>query len=223
MKCVCAKGGVTLSQRFSGYGRKDQDAYQTPSWVTAVIVPYLRALGVTTVWEPACGEGRILAALRDHGFDVVGTDISTGDDFLNGCSAPTTYDGIATNPPYGTGGRMAHKFVKRALELTRRRKGAVAMLLKVDFDSGKTRRHLFAECPAFVGKVVLTERIVWFEPAIAVPSDNHAWFLWSWKHTGRPTIFYAPSPGPVLLTLALLSLPPAIRARPLTGTCSEFR
>jgi hypothetical protein len=87
---------------------------------------------------------------------------------------------------------VALQFIERALEFTRPNKGAVAMLLKVDFDSGKTRRHVFAECPAFVGKVVLTERIVWFEPAIAQPSENHAWALWSWKHIGRPTISYAP-------------------------------
>jgi hypothetical protein len=182
-----------LSQRFSGYDRKDRDAYQTPLWVTATIVPHLRALGVTTVWEPACGDGQIVAALRDHGFDVVGTDIATGDDFLNGCVQPPAYDAIVSNSPYGTGGRIARQFIERALEVTRPRRGAVAMLLKVDFDSGKTRRHLFAECAAFVGKVVLTDRIVWFEPAIAGPSENHAWALWSWKHVGPPTIWYAPS------------------------------
>jgi hypothetical protein len=139
--------------------------------------------------------GLIVKAFRDHGFDAVGTDIAAGNDFLNGCIAPTTYDALVTNPPYGSGGRIAQQFIDQALEFTRPKKGAVAMLLKVDFDSGKTRRHLFAACRAFVGKVVLTERIVWFEPAIAGPSDNHAWALWSWKHVGRPTIFYAPSPG----------------------------
>jgi hypothetical protein len=141
-----------LGQRFSGYDRKDRDAYQTPSWVTATIVPHLRALGVTTVWDPACGDGLIVKAFRDHGFDAVGTDIAAGNDFLNGCIAPTTYDALVTNPPYGSGGRIAQQFIDQALEFTRPKKGAVAMLLKVDFDSGKTRRHLFAACRAFVGR-----------------------------------------------------------------------
>jgi hypothetical protein len=184
-----------LSQRFSGYARKERDAYQTPAWVTDAIVRHLRALGVTNVWEPACGDGQIVAALRNNGFAAVGTDILDGNDFLNGCAPPPAYDAIVTNPPFGRDqGRTAMKFIERALECTKPHQGAVAMLLKVDFDSGKTRSHLFAECPTFAGKLVLTERIVWFEPAIAQPSDNHSWFCWSWRHVGKPTISYAPSP-----------------------------
>jgi hypothetical protein len=88
------KEGFALSQRFSGYDRKDRDAYQTPLWVTATIVPHLQALGVTTVWDPACGDGQIVAALRDHAFSAIGTDITTGHDFLNGCTAPIRADRV---------------------------------------------------------------------------------------------------------------------------------
>jgi hypothetical protein len=143
------------------------------------------------VWEPACGDGAMVAVLRKHGFKVTGTDIVNGQDFLNGCRQPTAYDAIVTNPPYGLGGKTAERFTEQALLYTKSRRGVVAMLLKVDFDSGKTRGHLFAECPAFALKIVLTERIVWFEPKIANPSENHAWFLWSWRHRGPPTIAYA--------------------------------
>ena len=90
-----------MGQRFSGYDRKDGDAYQTPSWVTATIVPHLRALGVTTVWDPACGDGLIVKAFRDHGFDAMGTDITAGNDFLNGCIAPATCDALVTTPLMG--------------------------------------------------------------------------------------------------------------------------
>jgi hypothetical protein len=100
-----------------------------------------------------------------------GTDILDSHDFLNGCTPPPTYDAIVSNPPYGWIGKTALKFIEQALEFTRPTQGAVAMLLKVDFDGGKTRSHVFADCPA---KVVLTERIGWFEPKIGVPSDNHA-------------------------------------------------
>jgi hypothetical protein len=179
-----------LSQRVSGYDRKERDAYQTPAWVTDVIAPHLRSLGVSNVWEPACGDGQMVAALRDNGFVAIGTDILSGHDFLNGCAPPPTFDAIVTNPPFERD--QALKFIERALELTQPMCGSVAMLLRVDFDSGKTRGHLFADCPAFAGKVVLTKRIVWFEPAIAQPSDNHSWFCWSWRHIGRPTISYAP-------------------------------
>jgi hypothetical protein len=176
-----------MSQRVSGYIRKDRDAYQTPTWVTDVLVPHLRVLGVTSVWEPAAGDGQIVAALQPHDFGVIGSDILDGNDFLDGCREPALYDAIVSNPPYG----KAQQFIERALEFTKPRQGVVAMLLKVDYDSGITRSHLFADCPAFVGKIVLTERIVWFVPKIAQPSDNHAWYLWSWRHVGSPTIAYA--------------------------------
>jgi hypothetical protein len=181
-----------MSQRSSGYARKDHDLYQTPAWVTAAIVPHLRVLQVENIWEPAAGDGQMVTALRDNGFAVIATDITEGCDFLNGCTPPPAYDAIVTNPPFGRDqGRTALKFIERALEFAKPRQGAVAMLLKVDFDSGSTRSHVFAECPAFAGKVVLTERIVWFEPKIAQPSDNHAWYYWDWLHVGPPTISYA--------------------------------
>ena len=113
--------------------------------------------------------------------------------FLNGCTPPTVYDAVVSNRPYGRSGKTAQQFMERALEFAKPRQGAVAMLLKVDFDSGKTRSHLFAYCPAFIGKIVLTKRIVWFEPAIAQPSENHSWHIWSWRHSGPPTIAYAPA------------------------------
>jgi len=160
--------------------------------VTETVIPHLKALGATSIWDPAAGDGQIVAALRQHGFDAVGTDILDGNNFLYGCIPPPTFDAIVSNPPYGKQGRMALQFIERSLEYTRPAQGVVAMLLKVDFDSGKSRRHVFADCPAFAGKVVLIERIVWFEPAIAEPSDNHAWHVWSWRHRGPPTISYAP-------------------------------
>jgi hypothetical protein len=41
--------------------------------------------------------------------------------------------------------------------------GFVAMLLKCDFDSAKTRGHLFGRCPEFAKKRTLVERTRWFE------------------------------------------------------------
>jgi len=160
--------------------------------VTAALVPHLRSLQVENVWEPAAGDGKIVAALRDHGFAAVGTDIIEGNDFLNGCRTPALFDAIVSNPPYGPAGTTAQQFIEHALAFTEPKRGAVAMLLKADYDSGITRRHLFADCRAFALKLVLMKRITWFEPRIASPSENHSWFAWSWRHSGRPTIAYAP-------------------------------
>ena len=45
------------------------------------------------------------------------------------------------------------------------------MLLRADYDSAKTRAHLFGACPAFSKKVVLTRRIKWFDGPCS-PSEN---------------------------------------------------
>jgi hypothetical protein len=171
-----------MSQRESGYERRERDAYRTPAWVTLALVPHLRELGL--VWEPACGDGAMVDALTKVGLEVTFSDIDHGYDFLEmgkmiGC------DAIITNPPYA----LAEDFIEHALEMMEPH-GLVAMLLRTDYDHAKTRAHLFRDCPVFAKKVVLTRRIVWFEDGKSSPSFNHAWFIWDWRHSGPPTIAY---------------------------------
>jgi|SRR5215211_492089 len=172
-----------MSQRESGYERLALDQYETPTWVTAALVPHLPA-GISLVWEPASGSGKMVEALKSGGLKVEHSDISSGQDFLQ--SRRAGFDAIITNPPYV----LAQKFIEHALALMEARGGLVAMLLRSDFDHAKTRVHLFHGCRAFAKKVVLTKRIVWFDDKKAAPSFNHAWFIWDWRHAGPPTISY---------------------------------
>jgi hypothetical protein len=173
-----------MAQRDSGYERQEDELYETPVWVTQVIADWLRQVGVRSVWEPAAGPGKLASALRDAGMEVVAT---TSDFFLE--EKIPKVDAIVTNPPYGPTrrGDMATQFARtaRGTEIP-----IVAMLLPVDFDSAKGRRNLFGDCPTFAGKIVLLDRIVWFERPGAAPSSNHAWFVWAKAHTGLPWILY---------------------------------
>jgi hypothetical protein len=173
-----------MSQRGSGYSRQANDCYETPAWVTQVLLPHLPPR--LRIWEPACGSGKMVLALTDAGHTVEASDIAQGVDFLMatdamGCSA------VVTNPPYG----LAAEFIDRALLLA----PLVAMLLRTDFDHARSRRHLFGGCPHFAKKLVLTKRIVWFEDRekVAAPSFNHAWFVWDRAHSGPPTLAYSTS------------------------------
>jgi hypothetical protein len=173
-----------MSQRVSGYVRQPDDAYETPPWVTCAIIPHLRGR-CQHIWTPAddC-RSKLARVLREAGFRVTATNA----DFLSMSLPSKGIDAICTNPPYGTGGRLAHRFIAHALELT----PVVAMLLRVDFDSGKTRVGLFRDNPAFAAKLVLLDRITWFERAGAAgPSENHAWYMFHVEHRGPPTISYA--------------------------------
>jgi hypothetical protein len=71
-----------MSQRESGYQRK-----LPPAWVTRALIPHLPEF-TGKIWEPACASGKMVAALRQAGFDVVGSDITQGVDFLG--QAPET-------------------------------------------------------------------------------------------------------------------------------------
>jgi hypothetical protein len=174
-----------MSQRVSGYARKERDCYETPAWVTACLMPHIGKN--LRLWEPAAGNGNIVEALRGFGHEVVATDIAKGGDFLMSIIPGAAFNGIVTNPPY----ELAERFIMHALDLTKPH-GFVAMLLRTDFDHAKSRKTLFTEGP-FWRKVVLTKRIRWFPDSTGSPSFNHAWFIWDWNEDGRmPTIAYEP-------------------------------
>jgi hypothetical protein len=174
-----------MSQRDSGYERQERDVYETPSWVTEVVIRHIN--GHSHLWEPAAGNGKMVDVLRRHGIEVTATDIATGDDFLEARTLPDSrITAVITNPPYVS----AQKFIEHALRLTAPVRGVVAMLLRIDYDSAKTRQHLFGGCRQLKAKVVLTKRIVWFEDSRGSPSFNHCWMIWDWQHNGSPVLAY---------------------------------
>jgi hypothetical protein len=108
--------------------------------------------------------------LQRHCPDVHGSDIETGINFLQQGNE-LGVDAIITNPPY----KLARACIEHALALMQPHNGIVAMLLRCDYDHAVTRPHLFAHCPVFAKKLVLTKRIVWFDdgPQKGGPSFNH--------------------------------------------------
>lgn len=183
-----------MSQRNSEYARKERDLYQTPSWVTKALVPFIPRR-VSRIWECACGDGQMVRALKESDYEVIATDIHNsgwGWDFLTMPAWPEPFDAIITNPPF----EHATQFIEQAIRFTEPNAGFVAMLLRTDFDHAKSRTHLFRDSPVFASKVVLLKRIVWFaddngKPK-ASPSFNHAWFCFDHRHEGPATISYAP-------------------------------
>jgi hypothetical protein len=118
---------------------------KTPSWVTLALVSHLPEIN-GVIWEPASGRGKMVAALRQAGFDVMGSGITEGVDFLRHAPPQTGIRAIITNPPYA----LAREFIEHALHLGVVR--VVAMLLRTDFGHAATRAHLFAGCPMLAKK-----------------------------------------------------------------------
>jgi hypothetical protein len=173
-----------MSQRPSGYARKPDEAYETPAWVLVALLAQLQ-VPIRRAWDPCAGSGRLVVALKAQGIDAIGTV----EDFLTTTASPPDVSDLITNPPYGEAkrGELAVRFIEHALKLMVPR---IAMLLRNDFDSAFGRQHLFRRCPYFSGKIVLLNRIRWFEGPSA-PSDNHSWFTWNRAQLGPPIIRYA--------------------------------
>ena len=129
-----------MGKHETGYARVERDLYPTPAWVVAALAEHVELRGAT-VWECACGDGRMAEALRAAGCArVYATDVvdrGGQDEVLDFLSAQIPKlarpDLIATNPPFGQGGRLATAFIEAGL--SRLPTGAVlALLLPCDFD-----------------------------------------------------------------------------------------
>ena len=190
-----------MRQTFKKFERKAGEKYFTPWCVTHALAAreYFQR-----VVDPAAGAGHIVDAFCALGVKARGSDIEPDSaaiftrDFLELADMSEEAD-IVSNPPYGIQGRTAVRFIEHALELTRPYAGRVAMLMQCDFDSAKTRRHLFDACPQFAAKYTLTDRIYWANlEHTERSSSNHAWFIWDWRNQGRPPTqhwLHAPAGG----------------------------
>lgn len=164
------------------FKRVHRDKYYTPISLTGAL---LAAEYFQHVLDPAAGAGHILDACALAGITAEGFDIAPDRpsiakrNFFDVTTIGET--DILANPPFGQLGLLACRFIVHSLVLTERMGGKVCMLLQADFDSGKTRRPLFEDHPAFARKYVLTERIYWANlEATERSSSNHAFYVWDW-------------------------------------------
>lgn len=182
-----------------GYDRIENDFYPTPTWITDGVLRLLDKIRFTghlttpNIWECAAGQGHMSKVMVRHNFRVYQTDLHPQHpdiikkDFL--ADAYPTDMFIFTNPPYG---KLAEKFVRHALEITKTKKGKVAMVLRHDWDCAKTRMDLFRDHPAYYGKITLTTRPRWIEGSTGAPRHNFAIFLWDWTKNASvsPVLLY---------------------------------
>jgi len=93
---------------------------------------------------------------------------------------------VITNPRYGD---LAEAFIRKALKVTERYQGKVAMLLRHEYDTAKGRADLFNK-PPHSAELVLTSRPRWIEGSTGAPRHSYSWFLWEHGHIGPAEKFY---------------------------------
>lgn len=164
--------------------RRPGDAYFTPRWVTALVVPFMPELldEGASVLDPAAGTGALIDGLREAGatcwFDGIELDAASAElygdpirqgDALDPATAWRRPSAVVMNPPFGA----AEEFLQRAMAETRRG-GTVAMLGRLGFLASKRRVEALRAFPPDV--YVLSRR-----PSFTgggTDSADYAWFIW---------------------------------------------
>jgi hypothetical protein len=126
--------------------RREGDFYPTPWEATQALINTGLIPKSHKIWEPACGNGAMVNVLRNNGFDVVGTDIQQGTDFLDPkhLLARNSEWVIITNPPF----KLSVEFIQRCSELNPQ---IFALLLKSQYWHSAKRLKIFRQItPAWV-------------------------------------------------------------------------
>ena len=138
------------------------DDFYTPDNALYPLLPYINK--DYRIWESASGTGNIINFFRKNGFDIFGTDIKEGQDFLT--SNRNDFDCIVTNPPFS----IKDKWLEKCYLYGK----PFALLLPLTALEGKFRHTLYKkygiEVMIFDGRVqYMGGKSCWF---------NSAWFCW---------------------------------------------
>lgn len=172
------RGTIGISQP-GDTGRPVDDFYRTPPEAVDALVRLDRDRwpgGI--VWEPACGDGAIVDALRPHVLTVHATDLYPHGDYPGGVNFLQVTDlrasTIVTNPPF----KLAGDFARHGLALGATR---VCLLLRLAFLEGQRRTDLWPQL----------DRVLVFSKRLTLWRGDHerrdetkggmiafAWFCW---------------------------------------------
>lgn len=140
--------------------------FQTPPHGVRYITPFIPK--TWRIWEPACGKGQIVDTLETDGYEVIGTDIMGGFDFLDPMSSiGIEFDMTLTNPPFD----LKDDWLKRCYGLRK----PFALLLPITALGEQERVKMYRENGIQI--VVPPERINFGTPS---GEGDGAWFFSAW-------------------------------------------
>lgn len=144
------------------------DRCQTPFYALDPLIQYLPTN--CALWESAAGECQIVTKLRQSGFDVVATDILTGQNFFE--SDPADWGCQITNPPYS----IKYDWLKRSYQLAK----PFALLMPLETMGAAKGQRLFEHYGIEI--ILLDKRINFKMPRNGYGKTGAhfsvAWFTW---------------------------------------------
>lgn len=178
--------------------RDPLDWYVEPARVTTALARVEKLGG--RIWDPCCGGGNIVTALREVGHSAYGTDVVRrvddarwflGErDYLADAPKLPMWNCIVMNPPF-FGAKGAEAFIRRAHELRHPTAWLIAAFVDVRFLAGAGRaKGLFTDLPP--------SRIWMITPRVSCPpgsylaaggkaeggTANWCWIVWDLEHPG---------------------------------------
>lgn len=169
------------------------DFFPTPPWATRALCEWLNywtteQTALRNCWEPACGQGHMVAPLGEYFLDVIDSDvISYGQreivDFLN--CPPRRVDWIITNPPFRLGEQFAVEAISRSV------RGCALIVRTAFLESASRYNGLFSKTPPsdilqFVERVPMHKgRLV----ENGSTATAYCWIVWR-KNAPRGTHFH---------------------------------
>lgn len=167
-----------------------RDRCFTPIYAIEPLLPFLHA--GSTIWEPACGDGRMARFFQSHGFQVICSDIdcslmqgpATEANFLT-WKPDQPFDYIITNPPYSHPA-LAH-FLARCYAL----QVPHALLIKAEYAGNASHQKLARKYGAEYNW--LSQRVDFCMP-VKGDKDSQATFptYWhSWKINSKPVDYWS--------------------------------
>lgn len=158
--------------------KQGRDFFQTPNYATELLIPFIPKT-IKQVWEPACGEKKIVNVLKSHGYLVIGSDIAGDNNLWNFLSTDDLSSmmfkdesAIITNPPYS----LKIKFYKRCVEYG----VPFALLISGDYSQWNIKAVMDG-CE----KIIPTKRIDYITPSgLSGATGNTSYFHSYWLTKG---------------------------------------
>lgn len=160
------------------------DRCQSPMYAVDPILPHLRDGQI--IWEPCAGDGNLVRALQDSGYQVKRSDILTGQDFFT--YKPDSFDVLVTNPPYS----LKYKFLSRCYDLEK----PFALLVPVEVFGAKAAQVLFEKYGFEV--IFLRPRVNFTMPQKGNAGSAQfptCWITWGLR-IGKEVSFFKLNPRP---------------------------
>jgi len=149
-----------------------RDLFQTPNYAVNLLIPFIPK-NIKWIWEPACGDGKIVHALyasKDRPLVCYQSDIRISETLVHNVKnfltdePPMLFDtndwAIITNPPFS----LKKKFYLRCLEL----EVPFALLIPADYSG-----WIIEACQNGAEKIIPTRRIDYITPSGKTGKSGH--------------------------------------------------